>query len=293
MDLRDYRILEFLSANCRTSYAKIARELSLSVVAVRKRVGNLHKKNMISIVLDMNPNIIGFIPIKVILTPTQEDTILKIDSDLSEVVLSEFWIHSDSHCQINGFARNATNINDIRKNIIRISNLDECKVYRLAYPKQSQCKYHEKTTKIMEHLATNPRVSSREVSNATGIKPRTVQRTIDRLQDDRNLNFTIRVHPDSAGLVGLSIQFRVRNLRTFCREFDSILSLFRNRLPHSSEFTRRHKLLFGHFMCESFNNALHFIDNVRNLDGAEIVSSSIIMKYRFLRSSSSFVVEKL
>lgn len=82
-------------------------------------------------------------------------------------------------------------------------------------------------------------------------------------------------------------------MSAFCEEFNSTLSLFRNRFSFVPEFTRRHKLLFSHLMCRSFNNALHFIDNVRNRDSAEMISSSIIMKYCFLRSSSSLILENL
>ena len=83
MDERDKRILSVLLADARTTYSALAKTLSISEAAIRKRVRNLETSGVIQrYTLHVDPSALGFDACAIIGIDTDPDALARVQGEV-------------------------------------------------------------------------------------------------------------------------------------------------------------------------------------------------------------------
>lgn len=286
MDNIDWAIIEILKENCRTSYGKIAQKLSLSTVAIYKRVSKLISGHIVDFILDINPQSFGYYKIKIILPLSYGEDIPAIEKIIPTLSVSEIWRMSDS-CHLNAFVCNEIDFATIKNKLLCVlDRLDEIKLHKIFQQEYSSKKYSAKIMNVLRCVAISPRSTSQEISDITGIPPKSVQRIIRRLASDENINFSLHLNTTNAHAVEVIIKHIVNDRKTDEPYLLKTPSLFQGVHHITTEIVDDGKTAFSHFICESMYHVSRFYDHLRTSDETKLFQLSFVMDHTFYSKSN-------
>ncbi|MCF2137222.1 MAG: AsnC family transcriptional regulator [Candidatus Thorarchaeota archaeon] len=288
MDSIDWNIIDLLRENCRISYSQIAHKLSLSTVAVFKRVSKLRKKNIIRFAMDINPLFFGFYPIKFDLTMTCRTVSSFIEDLLPCMIISELWQISESGYQINAFVRNEMDFHSIKKKLCDMPDVNRVELQTILQSKYPHSNYGKKIMDVLRCLAISPRSTSSEISDTIGLSSKSVRRIINRLLTDEHIKFTIRINQHKTKQIGIIIKAKTNCIDTLALSSLNSLSHPPKSYRIMTEVMADKKTVYDHFLIHSMETALELYDCYQCIAGVKPLRLSIVMKH-VLYSTSGLI----
>lgn len=291
MDEKDFEILKILDKNCRTSYANIARALSLTVRTVSRRVGLMLERGVIkNFSVQFNYNLLGFRHHIGSTYPSQEmkhKDLFKVLQKVPEII--RVWELIDGSLTFRFFSRDPMHLENILNKIINLG---------------IKIRGHEETRthipfdisfslidwRIIFILFKNSRATQSEIAFTLDVSEKTIMRRLKRMENMRLIQFTPEINFEAisgmvSGIVPIETIGTSKNMY-FKIKKDKSIKYWRNAgsvLPSIVLF------LYGQSLTEIYemylrlnsypevkNCSLVFV--VKNWENSTIIEDSILEK---------------
>ncbi len=196
MDKLDIQILSHLLNNCRKSDRQIGHEIGISGVAVKSRIQKMIDKKIIhEFALKIEPPVLGYSVLYFVATGKEIDDIL----DQIRLVGDPFFVvpcvGGIVVCSI-VVKENPTQKMEIAKNLLR-----DVRVLSVFEAKNPEIRSDLTKTDIgiIEILLKDPRLKIEEIAKKSGFSTKTVTRSLEKLQNDEAIQFTVTYNPKNMG----------------------------------------------------------------------------------------------
>lgn len=196
MDKLDIEILSRLLNNCRAPDSQIGKEIGISGVAVKSRIQKMIEQNVIEkFTLKIEPPVLGYSVLYFVVMGKELGDIL----DKIQLVGEQFFvvpcIGGITVCSI-VVKENPEHAMEIAKNILR-----DVRVLSIFEAKNPEIRSDLTKTDIliMDILLNEPRLKIEEIARTSTLSTKTVARSLDKLQNDEAIQFTLIYNPKKMG----------------------------------------------------------------------------------------------
>ncbi|MGI0046158.1 MAG: AsnC family transcriptional regulator [Nitrosotalea sp.] len=196
MDKLDIEILSRLLNNCRTPDSQIGKEIGISGVAVKSRIQKMIEQKVIeNFTLKIEPPVLGYSVLYFVVIGKELGDIL----DKIQLVGEQFFvvpcIGGITVCSI-VVKENPEHAVKIAKNILR-----DVRVLSIFEAKSPEIRSDLTKTDIwiIDILLNEPRLKIEEIAKISGFSTKTVARSLDKLQNDEAIQFTLIYNPKRMG----------------------------------------------------------------------------------------------
>jgi DNA-binding Lrp family transcriptional regulator len=192
MDKLDIQILSHLLNNCRKPDRQIGQEIGISGVAVKSRIQKMIENKIIEeFALKIEPPVLGYSVLYFVVTGKEiEDTIQKI-----KLVGDPFFVvpcvGGITVCCIVVREDPAKKI-DLAKNLLR--GVRVLSVFEAKNP-EIRSDLTKTDIEIIDILLKDPRLKIEEIAKESGFSTKTVARSLEKLQNDEAIQFTVIYNP--------------------------------------------------------------------------------------------------
>jgi DNA-binding Lrp family transcriptional regulator len=224
MDKLDIQILSYLLNNCRTPDRQIGKEIGISGVAVKSRIQKMLDQKIIEeFALKIEPPVLGYSVLYFVVIGKELDDILSKIRLVGEPFFVVPCVGGITVCSI-VVRENPEQKMEIAKNILR-----DVRVLSIFEAKNPEIRSDLTKTdiEIIDILLREPRLKIEEIAKLSGFSTKTVARSLDKLQNDEAIQFTLIYNPRKMGeyipfaiLVGVTTEVK-KTLRILEKEFSS------------------------------------------------------------------------
>ena len=196
MDKLDVQILSNLLNNCRIPDRQIGKEIGISGVAVRSRIQKMIGRKIIEeFALKIEPPVLGYSVLYFVVVGKELVDILNKIRLVGEPFFVVPCVGGVTVCSIVVKEDPATKM-ELAKNL-----LNDVRVLSIFEAKNPEIRSDLTKTdiEIIDILLKNPRLKIEEISKRSGFSTKTVTRSLDKLQNDEAIQFTLIYDPRNMG----------------------------------------------------------------------------------------------
>jgi DNA-binding Lrp family transcriptional regulator len=224
MDKLDMQILSRIVDNCRTPDRQIGKEIGVSGVAVKSRIQKMIEKKIIEeFALKIEPPVLGYSVLYFVVVGKELEDILSKIRLVGEPFFVVPCVGGITVCSI-VVRDDPTQKLELAKNLLK--DIRVLSVFEAKNP-EIRSDLTKTDIEIIDILLKDPRLKIEEIAQFSGFSTKTVTRSIDKLQNDEAIQFTLIYNPQKmAGYIPFAILVNVpgdvgRTLLTLKREFSS------------------------------------------------------------------------
>jgi len=196
MDKLDIQILSHLLNNCRKPDRQIGQEIGISGVAVKSRIQKMIENKIIEeFALKIEPPVLGYSVLYFVVTGKEiEDIIQKIQL-VGEPFFVVPCVGGITVCSIVVKEDPAKKM-DLAKNLLR-----DVRVLSIFEAKNPEIRSDLTKTdiEIIDILLKDPRLKIEEIAKESGFSTKTIARSLEKLQNDEAIQFTLIYNPKNMG----------------------------------------------------------------------------------------------
>lgn len=196
MDKLDLRILSILLDNCRESDRQIGNKIGISGASVKSRIEKMIQNRTIEdFALKIEPPVLGYNVLYIVTTGQDIDKILKQVELIGEPFFVVPCVGGMTVCSI-VVKENVDQKIELVKNLMR-----DVRILSIFEAKNPGIRSDLTKTdlEIINHLLKNPRSKIEELARLTKLSTKTIARSLNKLQDDEAILFTIIYDPSKFG----------------------------------------------------------------------------------------------
>ncbi|OLD32823.1 MAG: transcriptional regulator [Thaumarchaeota archaeon 13_1_40CM_2_39_13_2] len=196
MDKLDVQILSKLLNNCRIPDRQIGKEIGISGVAVRSRIQKMIGRKIIEeFALKIEPPVLGYSVLYFVVVGKELVDILNKIRLVGEPFFVVPCVGGVTVCSI-VVKEDPTTKMELAKNL-----LNDVRVLSIFEAKNPEIRSDLTKTdiEIIDILLKNPRLKIEEISKRSGFSTKTVTRSLDKLQSDEAIQFTLIYDPRNMG----------------------------------------------------------------------------------------------
>lgn len=196
MDKLDIKILSHLLNNCRKSDRQIGSEIGISGVAVKSRIQKMIKNKVIEeFALKIEPPVLGYSVLYFVVVGKEIDYILNQIRLVGEPFYVVPCVGGITVCSIVVKEDPAKKM-ELAKNL-----LHDVRVLSVFEAKNPEIRSDLTKTdiEIIDILLKDPRLKIEEIAKKSGFSTKTITRSLDKLQNDEAIQFTLIYNPKNMG----------------------------------------------------------------------------------------------
>ena len=196
MDKLDIEILSHLLNNCRKPDRQIGQEIGISGVSVKSRIKKMLDKKIIQdFVLKIEPPVLGYSVLYFVVTGKEIDEIINQIKLVGDPFFVVPCVGGITVCSIVVKEDPAQKM-EIAKNLLR-----DVRVLSIFEAKNPEIRSDLTKTdiEIIDILSKDPRLKIEEIAKKSGFSTKTVTRSLDKLQNDEAIQFTVLYNPKNMG----------------------------------------------------------------------------------------------
>ncbi len=263
MDKLDMKILNLLLDNCRESDRQIGKIIGISGGAVKSRIQKMIDNKVIEkFTLKIEPPILGYNLFYVVVTGENKDDILKQVKLIGDPFLVVPCVGGITVCGI-VVKENVEQKIELAKNLMR--DVRVLSIFNAENPGISS-DLTRTDLEIIEKLLQNPRAKIDEIARATNFSTKTITRSIEKLQNDDAILFSLLYDPEKlSGYVPYAILVWVEN------DLKKILKTLEKKFSNS--FLQKPFIAKNQIVLFMYSDNIFKLDeltqNVRDVDGVK------------------------
>ena len=196
MDKLDIEILSCLLNNCRTPDSQIGKEIGISGVAVKSRIQKMIKQKIIEqFALKIEPPVLGYSVLYFVVIGKEIEDILSKIRLVGEPFFVVPCVGGITVCSI-VVKGDPKHFMEIAKNILR--DVRVLSIFEAENP-EIRSDLTKTDIAIIDILLKDPRMKIEEIAKISGFSTKTVARSLDKLQNDEAIQFTLIYSPRKMG----------------------------------------------------------------------------------------------
>lgn len=196
MDKLDIQILSHLLNNCRKPDRQIGQEIGISGVAVKSRIQKMIENKIIEeFALKIEPPVLGFSVLYFVVTGKEIDDIIQKIRLVGEPFFVVPCVGGITVCSIVVKEDPAKKM-DLAKNLL--SDVRVLSVFEAKNP-EIRSDLTKTDIEIIDILLKDPRLKIEEIAKESGFSTKTVTRSLEKLQNDEAIQFTLIYNPKNMG----------------------------------------------------------------------------------------------
>lgn len=259
MDKLDIEILSHLLNNCRKPDRQIGQEIGISGVSVKSRIKKMLDKKIIQdYVLKIEPPVLGYSVLYFVVTGKEIDDIINQIKLVGDPFFVVPCVGGITVCSIVVKEDPAQKM-EIAKNLLR-----DVRVLSIFEAKNPDIRSDLTKTDIgiIDILSKDPRLKIEEIAKKSGFSTKTVTRSLDKLQNDEAIQFTVIYNPKNMG------------------EFIPFVILVRVKEDVKKTLARLEKTFSGSFLQKPFVHMDQIVlfmhtDNIYKMDDLSAKAQSV------------------
>ena len=214
VDTIDLKIIKCLSRDCRTSYREISSVVGLTPNAIKERINMMVCNGIVqSFIVYVNPVLFEYEKDCILTarrihkktTTISEDAIIKQLNLLGDVRVYAKQLQGSAIFVIS--LRPAAEYKiELVADLLKQSGLEV--QYAFMNYRPISTKIHSSDFKIIRTLLSNPRMQVEDIAKETSLSTKTITRRLEKLREDRVLQFSVSTNMSSMQLIGY-IEFAV------------------------------------------------------------------------------------
>ncbi|MDE1766671.1 MAG: Lrp/AsnC family transcriptional regulator [Thaumarchaeota archaeon] len=265
MDKLDIEILSRLLNNCRTPDSQIGKELGVSGVAVKSRIQKMVDRKIIErFTLKIEPPVLGYSVLYFVVIGKELGDILAKVRLVGEPFFVVPCVGGITVCSV-VVKENPEHAMEIAKNILR-----DIRVLSIFEAKNPEIRSDLTKTDIaiIDILLKDPRLKIERIAKLSGFSTKTVTRSLDKLQNDEAIQFTLIYSPRKMGeYIPFTMLVSVDNVKkTLSRLKEKFESSFLQK-----PFVHLDKIvifLYGDdiYKIDEFGQKIHEVDGIQSVD---------------------------
>ena len=266
MDKLDIQILSHLLNNCRKSDRQIGNEIGISGVAIKSRIQRMIQNKIIEeFALKIEPPVLGYSVLYFVVVGKEMDHIL----DQIRLVGEPFYVvpcvGGITVCSI------VVKEDPAKKMELAQSLLRDVRVLSVFEAKNPEIRSDLTKTdiEIIDILLKDPRLKIEEIAKKSGFSTKTIARSLEKLQNDEAIQFTLIYNPKNMGafipfaiLVGVKGDMK-KTLAKLDKAFSK--SFLQKPFVHMNQI-----VLFMYtdnvYKMDDLAQKVHEIDNIQSVD---------------------------
>lgn len=265
MDKLDIEILSRLLNNCRAPDSKIGKEIGISGVAVKSRIQKMIKQRIIEeFALKIEPPVLGYSVLYFVVVGKELVDILNKIRLVGEPFFVVPCVGGITVCSI-VVKGDPQHFMEIAKNILR-----DVRVLSIFEAKNPEIRSDLTKTDIViiDILLKDPRMKIDEIAKISGFSTKTVARSLDKLQNDEAIQFTLIYNPRKmGGYIPFAILVSVDNVK---KTLSKLEEKFKNSFLQKP-FVHLNKIViffYGDniYKIDELSQKVHDIDGVQSVD---------------------------
>ena len=196
MDKLDIKILSHLLNNCRKPDRQIGSEIGVSGVAVKSRIQKMIKNKVIEeFALKIEPPVLGYSVLYFVVVGKEIDYILNQIRLVGEPFYVVPCVGGITVCSI------VAKEDPVKKMELAKNLLHDVRVLSIFEAKNPEIRSDLTKTdiEIIDILLKNPRLKIEEIAKKSGFSTKTIARSLDKLQNDEAIQFTLIYNPKNMG----------------------------------------------------------------------------------------------
>jgi len=196
MDKLDIQILSHLLNNCRKSDRQIGNEIGISGVAVKSRVKKMIQNKIIEeFALKIEPPVLGFSVLYFVVIGKEMDHILDQIRLIGEPFYVVPCVGGITVCSIVVKEDPAQKM-QLAQNLLR--DVRVLSVFEAKNP-EIRSDLTKTDIEIIDILLKDPRLKMEEIASKSGFSTKTIARSLEKLQNDEAIQFTLIYNPKNMG----------------------------------------------------------------------------------------------
>ena len=257
------KILNMLLDNCRESDRQIGKIIGISGGAVKSRIQKMIDNKVIQkFTLKIEPPILGYNLFYVVVTGENKDDILKQVKLIGDPFLVVPCVGGITVCGI-VVKENVEQKIELTKNLMR--DVRVLSIFNAENPGISS-DLTRTDLEIIEKLLQNPRAKIDEIAGATNFSTKTITRSIEKLQNDDAILFSLLYDPEKlSGYVPYAILVWVEN--DFKKTLKTLEKKFSNSFLQKPFIAKNQIVLFMY--SDNIFKLDELTQNVRDVDGVK------------------------
>ena len=275
MDKLDVQILSKLLNNCRIPDRQIGKEIGISGVAVRSRIQKMIGRKIIEeFALKIEPPVLGYSVLYFVVVGKELVDILNKIRLVGEPFFVVPCVGGVTVCSI-VVKEDPTTKMELAKNL-----LNDVRVLSIFEAKNPEIRSDLTKTdiEIIDILLKNPRLKIEEISKRSGFSTKTVTRSLDKLQSDEAIQFTLIYDPRNMGeFIPFAILVSVQG--------DVKKTLLRLQKEFANEFLQKPFVHIDKIVLFMYSDNIFKIDDlsrrVHDIEGVNSVDLFIPKKINF------------
>jgi DNA-binding Lrp family transcriptional regulator len=273
MDSIDKSIFIELCGNCRVSYESLARKTGLSPTAVKNRVNNLIESGFVSqFKVILNHNFMDADDFQVIVIT---DGTERIEELIEKIGNNPMVGHISTMASVNGGAylvwgqfegsKMLYELGSFLRGFPEVRNVEFHPLRKLVYKDSNEVKFSKLQRRVLRALLKDPRMMMSDISQETGLSPKTVRRALREIVDDDFVYFRARPDLAAGGLVNLNLKIEWDEKKKSIKDLDRWL-----RKEYPLEYwdpfvSALEPVVFAEFMVDDLHEAESISRRIREL----------------------------
>ncbi len=265
MDKLDMKILSCLLDNCRTPDSQMGKEIGVSGVAVKSRIQKMLKQKIIEeFTLKIEPPVLGYSVLYFVVVGKEVEDILEKIRLVGEPFFVVPCVGGITVCSI-VVKGDPKRFMEIAKNILR-----DARVLSIFEAKNPEIRSDLTKTDIaiIDILLKDPRLKIEEIAKISGFSTKTVARSLDKLQHDEAIQFTLIYNPRNMG------DFIPFTMLVSVNDVKKVLSKLKEKFSDSflqKPFVHLDKIVvffYGNdiYKIDELSQKVHEVDGVQSVD---------------------------
>jgi DNA-binding Lrp family transcriptional regulator len=196
LDELDMKILNSLSRNCRASYSSLGNEIGLTAKSVKARVKKMQSSGVIdSFIVKVNPLVLSYSKFCLLIVRINNKEADEKHIERSLSLLGDIFDRADGLGNISIFLLAIKKEAEEKVELlVDLVGQDLIQNQTIAFPSvREQPTYTD--FKIMRCLLANPRMEILDIAEKISMSSKTVARRLEKLIENRVLDFTIHCNP--------------------------------------------------------------------------------------------------
>ncbi|HJT09581.1 MAG TPA: AsnC family transcriptional regulator [Candidatus Nitrosotalea sp.] len=265
MDKLDIEILSHLLNNCRTPDSQIGKEIGVSGVAVKSRIQKMLGQKIIEkFTLKIEPPVLGYSVLYFVVIGKKLGDILDKIRLVGEPFFVVPCVGGVTVCSI-VVKQNPEDAMEIAKNILR-----DVRVLSIFEAKNPEIRSDLTKTdiEIIDILLKDPRLKIEEIAKTSGFSTKTVARSLDKLQNDEAIQFTLIYNPRKMGefipfTILVSVKDVKKTLSKLKEKFEK--SFLQNPFVHLDKIVL---FLYDNniYKIDELSQKIHEVDGIQSVD---------------------------
>lgn len=265
MDKLDIQILSHLLNNCRKPDRQIGQEIGISGVAVKSRIQKMIENKIIEeFALKIEPPVLGYSVLYFVVTGKEiEDIIQKIQlvgepffvvPCVGGITVCSIVVKEDPEKKMN-----------LAKNLLR-----DVRVLSIFEAKNPEIRSDLTKTdiEIIDILLRDPRLKIEEIAKKSGFSTKTIARSLEKLQNDEAIQFTLIYNPKNMGeFIPFAILVGVTDVKKTLAKLAKVFSesFLQNPFVHMNQI-----VLFMYtdniYKMDDLSGKVHDIEGIHSVD---------------------------